>query len=370
MPKRPHDNRTADTIPVRTKSKQSRRIPPSPLDSAVGRLPLCSVFITLLLTLLVWPPDASAQSPLGGSRVEEQTPDEQLEAVAVGDTVTIILGAISSSYLEGVVVQQDLQSIAIESPNGSTRTFDRSIIYAVVSMEQAAIQRRKRLGELEAARPDFAGTRLIAAPTGRVGAPGGLVIHSLEPFFPYVNYTPFSSFEIRAGSSILPMTVQEFYGGAKAKLWSQKTGSGGAQFTISGGAFGGLSSNYFTVEAKDEVGALLFGVATYDVRAEGNSEGERGETTALTIGAGYLLTGGFIQNGAAVMAGFEHRRGGRFKFLAESAVLEASRDVLFGAGLRYITRRVTAGGGLYTGTPFFGGTLPALPVITVGYRVL
>ena len=331
-----------------------------------AKLSLLSLLFTSLLVVL----PASAQRITEAGHIERQTPQQQLATVAPGDTVAVVLDESSYRRVPGVVTEQNAETLHLEAPNGSNRSFNRSVIYAVIDMSAAAKAQRRKVRRALNTQPDFGQGKLLMLPTARVSEAGQGTFFSSQIFLPYLSYS-FSAFplEARAGSSVLPMTVQEFYAGLKAPLLRQRLDSDGRQFTLSAGTFGMVSSNYWTVEAKDEIGGAVFGLATYDLRAHSNEAGQRTETTAITGGAGYVATGGVFHDGPIFMGGFEHRNGGRYKFLSEAAYLPASGDVIGTAGVRYIARRVTVEGGLLTGTPLFNTSLPVVPLLTFGYRL-
>lgn len=329
-----------------------------------------TAFAACLLCLLLAPSAALAQRISESGQVKRQNPAQQMEAAAVGDTVVVILDEASYRRVPGTVAGQNRRVILLTAPNGSTRSFDRGIIYAVLGMGAEAKARRADVRRQRLAQADFGRGKLLVFPTARVSEPGQGTIYDTQIFFPYLSYSlPVFPLEVRAGSSILPMTAQQIYASAKAPLYQSTPGATGRLFTVSAGALGAVSSNYWTAGARDEAGGAVFALATYDLRARRNRQGKRSETTAVTGGAGYVFTGGVIENGPVFMAGFEHRRGGRFKFLSEAAYLPLRQAVLGSAGLRYVGSRISVEGGLLTGTPFIGSSLPVLPVVTFGYRL-
>lgn len=329
------------------------------------------LLLILFLAASVGSTSSLAQRVSESGRIMKQSPSEQLAEVEVGDTVAVILDEVSYRRVRGIVSKQTLESIHLEAPNGSNRSFSRSIIYAVVDMGSEAIVRREGVQRERNAQADLSRGKLLLFPTARLSSAGQATLFNSELFFPYLSYSlPVLPLEVRAGSSILPMPTQEFYTGVKAPLFRKQLADDGRTLTVSAGAFGIVSSNYWTAEAKDEIGGAAFGLVTYDLRARTNAAGQRSETTALTGGAGYVMSGGIVEEGPAFMAGFEHRQGGRFKLLGEAAYLPASNAALGSVGLRYVAHRIIVEGGLLTGTPFFENRSPVLPLLSFGYRIL
>ena len=282
----------------------------------------------MALALLVAP--AQAQSTDAGNR-KEQTIAQQLQAASAGDSVEVMLQR---------------------------------------SRDKATPTRRREQEETTASRPDPNRTRLLFTPTARAHNAGEVYLASHELMLPYATVGIGGRLDVRAGISIFPYTVQFMYGGAKIGLVQQET------VNLAIGALGTATTNVISTEgARDEYGGAAYALGTF-----GRPQG------ALTVGAGYLATGGTVEEQAFALLGGELRiTDSRVKLLTENYLLFGSAGEgaekspqLFGgmpfsgsasgiasAGVRIIDDYTSVDFGAATSNNWWGGTFPVVPIITV-----
>lgn len=324
-------------------------------------------------------PHARAQSLTANGDLKHQSVSEQMAVAAAGDTVAVLLGE-GQPRVEGVVKDQNERRIQITLLEGGAQTLDREIVYAVAQAGQAAKRRREE--ERSRLNPDHTNGKLFFLPTARRNDAGtSLVVNDPGLLLPYVDVTlPGGGLTLRAGSSAFPASFQYLHGGGKLVLIPLD------RFSVAVGAVGGLSTNYLiSDEYRDEWAGVGWAETTIDLRARENQSGRRVETTGVTLGAGYIKSGGFVGEGLMFMGGFEHRYGGNFKLLLEGEYLpegrslegdlfpsgegRAHREWMASAGVRYIGAVTTLEAGVLTGTPLLNASIPAAPILGFGLKV-
>lgn len=337
-----------------------------------GLARIVAVFVLVAALGLVASP-ARAQYTDAGNR-QEQTVAQQLAAASVGDSVEVMLQRNRDVRPTGVIVAQDSTFLRLRTADGSTQTLQRRLIYAVTPLDEATQARLRETREDLRNRPDPNRTRLLFAPTARTHNSGELYLAGHELLVPYAALGIGGRLDLRAGASVLPNTAQFLYGGAKIGLVQQEN------FSLAVGALGTATTNVITVETgKDEYGGVAYALGTF-----GRPQG------ALTLGAGYLASGGTVEEQAFALLGGELRiSGSRLKLLTENYLLFGSAEEgspkskqLFGgtpfsggtsgiasAGVRIIGSRASVDLGAATSNNWWDATLPVLPIVTVSLSV-
>jgi hypothetical protein len=373
--------------------------------------------VTSALLVGAWPAGAQvARAP----DVEQQTPAEQVQAANVGDAVELVLFN-RKERPTGVILEQNAASVQLlRDGEDEVEIFRRRFIYAVTLQEEDVLTQAQaeeaterpgafareappeeapseeapssepsseapsgeeppgeppaefRRAKIEGPFPDASRARLLFTPTARTQKPGQLYVASHELMFPYAAVGIGNVLDLRAGISVMPNTVQFMYGGAKVGV-VQSDG-----FNMAVGGFGMATTNVITVEgSQDEYGGVAYALSTIGA-----------PDAALTVGAGYLATGGSVRERALALVGGEYRLGdSNFKLITENYVAigsggdEKSKELfggeLFGggtsvvtsAGVRIISQRTAADLGVATSSEWWDAMLPVVPVITVSYNI-
>jgi len=340
----------------------------APRSCAKG--PSAVVGFMLAVILLGAPASVQAQYYDAGGR-KQQTVAQQLEAAAVGDSVRVMLED-SRTEPEGVIVAQDSSFIRLRRSSGGMQTLQRRLVYAVTPLDEETQARLEKTRDALVNRPDPNQSRLFLAPTGRTLDAGQVYLADYDLFFPSASVGIGSVLDMRAGMSVMPNTVQAMYGGAKIGL-VQIDG-----FNLAVGGVGLATTNVITVESgKDEYGGVGYAVGTI-----GSPRG------AVTFGAGYVATGGALEEQSFALLGGEVRLpDSRVKLMTENYLLygsgaEEPSKQLFGGerfggeasgvaslGVRIIGSRASLDLGAATSDRWWDELLPVAPIINFSYSI-